>query len=269
MRRLGGPAHLLRAAPTLLRVGFAEMVAYRAEMVIWILTATLPLVMLALWSAAAEEGPLMGFGQAEFARYFTVNLVLRQLTGAWVVWELNYQVRDGSLSPMLLRPLNPLLWNLATTLAAIPFRLVVLAPIVGLLLWWRPDIAFVPSGAQALAFALSLPMAFLLSWLVQCAFGCLAFWFEQSMGMFQVYNVVWGFLGGYLVPVALLPAGLLGLATWSPFRASFGTALDLLLGLSTDPARDLLVQAGWVGAAAALVWWLWRRGVRRYGAVGA
>jgi ABC-2 type transport system permease protein len=266
---LGGPLHMLRAAPTLLRIGFAEMVAYRAEMVIWILTATLPLVMLALWSAAAEGGPLLGFGQAEFARYFTVNLVLRQLTGAWVVWEMNYMVRTGALSPMLLRPLNPLLWNLATTLAAIPFRMVVLTPILGLLLFWRPDIAFMPSGTQLLQFCLSLPLAFLLSWLIQCAFGCLAFWFEQSMGMFQVYNVVWGFLSGYLVPVALLPAGMLVLATWSPFRAAFGTTLELLLGLSTDPWRDLLVQAGWTAMTLGLVVLLWKRGIRRYGAVGA
>ena len=49
---------LVRALPDLFRVGFAGIVAYRAEMTIWILTATLPLIMLALWNAVAAEGPV-------------------------------------------------------------------------------------------------------------------------------------------------------------------------------------------------------------------
>jgi ABC-2 type transport system permease protein len=38
-----------------LRIGFAEMVAYRAEFLVWILTTNMPLVMMALWSAVAAE----------------------------------------------------------------------------------------------------------------------------------------------------------------------------------------------------------------------
>jgi ABC-2 type transport system permease protein len=77
--------HTVRAAPTLLRIGFAEIVAYRAEMAIWVLTATMPLIMLALWNAVARDGPVAGFGQVEFARYFAAALVVRQLTGAWIL----------------------------------------------------------------------------------------------------------------------------------------------------------------------------------------
>ncbi len=66
----------LRALPTLLRVGWSEMTAYRAEMVVWILSATLPLVMMALWNAAAESASLPGFSPTEVTRYFTVMLVV-------------------------------------------------------------------------------------------------------------------------------------------------------------------------------------------------
>ena len=45
----------LRAYPTLVRVGFAESVAYRAEMLVWMLTMTMPLVSLALWSAISAS----------------------------------------------------------------------------------------------------------------------------------------------------------------------------------------------------------------------
>jgi len=38
VRHWGG----LRAVPTLMKVGFAEAVAYRAEMVVWVLATTMP-----------------------------------------------------------------------------------------------------------------------------------------------------------------------------------------------------------------------------------
>ena len=87
-----------RALPAMFRIGFAELVAYRAEMVIWILSATTPLIMLALWNRVVSEAPLAGFGPTEITRYFAATLVVRQLTSAWLVWQLNWMIRTGSLS---------------------------------------------------------------------------------------------------------------------------------------------------------------------------
>ncbi|MDP2304425.1 MAG: ABC-2 family transporter protein [Pseudomonadota bacterium] len=260
--------HALRAFPSLLRIAVAEMVAYRAEMIIWILTATLPLVMLALWNAAAAEGPLAGFGQAEFARYFGVTLLVRQLTGVWVLWELNQQIRTGALSPALLRPMNPLWWQFAETVAAVPWRVLVLVPVLALVALWRPEIIFVPTPTAALGFGVSLVFALLVAWFVQCLFGILAFWFDQSLGLFQVWFFVWAVLGGYLVPLPLLPAPVAAAAAWLPFHASLGAPVELLLGLA-PVGPTLAVQAGWVAILGLATMFTWRAGLRRYGAVGA
>lgn len=260
---------LRQLLPALMRVAWAEMVAYRAEMVIWILTATLPLVMLALWNAAASEGPIGAFGQVEFARYFAITLVVRQLTGAWVIWDLNYKIRTGELSPALLRPMNPLFFNFAETVAALPFRLVVLAPVLGLMLLWRPEIAFVPSLPQAAAFAVSVVFAMVLSWLIQVCFGVLSFWADQSMGLFQAYFALWGALSGYFLPTSLLPDWLSAAARYLPFHASLGASVDLLMGGEPDLGAVLAVQAAWIVGAGLLASVLWRAGLRRYGAFGA
>lgn len=270
-----GPAHpggvlgrTLRALPTIFRVALAEMVAYRAEMVIWILSATLPLVMMALWNAAAESGPVEGFGKDDFVRYFAVTLVVRQLTGAWIVWELNHQIRTGALSQQLLRPLHPIWWSLCETVAAVPWRIVVLAPILAALWFWNPAVAFVPEATTTVAFLLSTALAFLVAFLVQAAFGMLAFWFDQSLGLFQVWYFTWAVLGGYVIPLTLLPPDVARVAAVLPFHATLGAPVDVLLGLG-DAGRTLTIQAGWVLALAALDAALWRSGIRRYGAVGA
>lgn len=261
---------LLRAVPTLWRVGVASIVAYRAEMVIWILSATLPLVMMAIWNAATRDAPLGLFGPREVTRYFAVTMVVRQLTGAWVVWELNYMIRTGALSPQLLRPTNPLVFNLFETVAAVPWRLLVLAPIVGAVAVWRPEILVWPGLARLAAFVLSVALAFLVAWLVQVLFGLAAFWLDQSQGLFSVYFAVWAFLSGYLVPAALLPPGVAELARHLPFYASLGAPVDLLTDGATGPAAGILLeQAAWVVVLGGLAAAVWRAGIRRYGAVGA
>lgn len=259
---------LWRAWPAVFRIAMAGMVAYRAEMVIWVLSATLPMVMLALWNAASAAGPLAGLSQGDFSRYFAVTLIVRQLTGSWIVWELNYTIRQGELSAKLLRPLNPLVWNLAETAAAMPFRIAVLAPILFGLWRWRPEVAFWPGFGVACSFVLSVILAFIASWTIQALFGMLAFWFEQSMGFFQAYFVVWSVLSGYVVPLPMMPAWLTDVARLLPFYATLGAPIDIAMGIA-EPLPAIASQAAWVLALLAVAVATWRAGIRRYGAVGA
>ena len=56
----------------------------------------MPLVMLALWSTVASEAPVGRYGQPEFVAYFLVTFIVRQLTGSWVFYEMNFAVRNGT-----------------------------------------------------------------------------------------------------------------------------------------------------------------------------
>ena len=78
------PARVLRALPTLFRIGVAETLAYRAEFVVWILTTTQPLIMLGLWTSVARLQPFTNYSAADFVAYFLAALIVRQLAGNWV-----------------------------------------------------------------------------------------------------------------------------------------------------------------------------------------
>ena len=120
---LAGVGELVRqSAPALLRIGFAETVAYRAEFVVWMLTTTMPLVMLGLWTSVAAEAPFRGFGQRDFVAYYLATLIVRNVTSSWVVWQINEEIRQGNLSMRLLRPIHPFASYAATHLSAVPLR---------------------------------------------------------------------------------------------------------------------------------------------------
>jgi ABC-2 type transport system permease protein len=263
-------AHV-RALPELFRIGFASAVAYRAEMVIWILSATMPLIMLALWNAVAAGGPVAGLDQAGIARYFAANLVVRQLTSSWVVWELNWEIRTGRLSPKLLRPINPL-WNSALqNLAVLPFRATILLPMLGVLVWWRPDLWRTPAPWELGAFVVSALLAWTLAFSMQCAFAMLAFWMDQSMGIWGLYFGVWMVFSGYIAPLRMFPPGFQRVLELLPFRAMLAVPTEILAGMMT-PSQGLTaigLQIGWVAVTIGTAALLWNRGIRRYGAFGA
>lgn len=264
-------ARAARAMPAMFRIGFAELVAYRAEMVIWILSATMPLIMLALWNSVVADAPIAGFGPTEITRYFAATLVVRQLTGGWLMWQLNWLIRTGGLSPLLLRPINPIVYEGVTTVAAIPLRLAVLAPMVAGLIVWRPELLAWPGGSAMALFAVSVALAWLLSFLIQGIFGMLAFWVDQSQGLFTVWLTFWMLLSGYIAPLEMFPAPVQAVLDWLPFRGMIAVPVELLGGFLSprEALFDIAVQLAWtliLWVAAAAVW---RRGIRRYGAFGA
>lgn len=262
---------MFRAFPTLLRIGFAEAVAYRAELVIWVLTATAPLISMFIWDRVAEEGPLGGWGQGEMARYFLLTLIVRHLTSAWVVWELNENIRTGGLSPMLLRPMHPLVFFVAQNLSAMPLRAVILAPLILGVLWWRPELVWTPEPWTLLLGLVSAVFAWAIAFAAQVIFGSLAFFSQQSLGLFNVYFGLWSLGSGYLFPLELAPDWLRQLLLWLPFRATLATPVELLAGLVAweDALGLVAAQVVWAVVFVGLAAMTWNLGVKRHEAVGA
>lgn len=266
----GSLARALRAYPTLLRVGLAEAVAYRAEMLVWMLTTTMPLVSLALWSAVAAEAPVGRFTQARFGAYFLATLVVRQLTGSWLVWSLNQEIKSGTLSQRLLRPIHPLVSYSAENLSAVPLRAALAAPVAVVALFViEPGALPTTPGRIALVLA-SLVGAWAINFFTMALIGALAFFVESSTAIFEIWLVAFGVLSGYLVPLELFPRWLQRVAAALPFRYTVAFPVEAILGLLPLGAAvtNLLIQWFYVGACAAGAMLAWRAGTKRFAAFG-
>jgi len=269
-RTLASARHLLRVYPSLLRVGLADMVAYRTEFLVWILSMNLPLVMMALWSAVAADGPVGRFGQREFVAYYLGMLLVRILTGSWLVWELTMEIRRGTLAIRLLRPIHPLWAFSAMQLAAVPLRAIVMSPLV-LVLYWvaRERLPLHDPERLAILFA-SIAGAWLLLFLVMAIIGMLAAYVESALSVFDLWLGAQAILSGFLVPLELMPPWVMRLARRLPFRYILGFPVETLIGLESNATalRELGVQ--WLFVAGALVTTLlvWRKALRRFAAFG-
>ena len=263
-----------RAYPTLLRIGFAEMVAYRAEMIVWMLSTTMPLVNLALWHSIAASGSIGGYGQRDLVAYFLSAFIVRQITGSWVVWEMNQEMRSGRFSMRLLRPIHPLVAYSAENLAALPLRGVLSLPIAAVALFAAGATHFAQRPPLWPCIALSLLGAWLITFLCMAMVGSLGFFLEQSGSLMYVWLALFYGLSGYFFPLDFLEAKLPGanhVLHLLPFYYQTGFPIELLLGRRglAEALGGLAVQWAYVVALLGLTLLVWRAGVRRWNAYGA
>jgi ABC-2 type transport system permease protein len=262
-----------RVYPTLLRAFWTKALQERVNILIWILTGAYPLVMMAVWVALAQRngGSVGGFSDGDFIAYFLAVSWLRRITYIWVLGDYEQPIRSGELSPLLLRPLH-YMHQVFTEIVAIRFlNLLVAGAIVFIAAWFAPGRQFDLSPVNLFAFALVVVIGFVFEFLLQSLFGCLAFWTTQIYRLFDVQWFIKSFLGGFAVPLTLLPEPVQAVARWLPFRVSMALPAEILTGRATPAAivEGALVGAAWTLALLFATAALWRRGVRAYSAVGA
>jgi ABC-2 type transport system permease protein len=256
----------------LLRIGFAEAVAYRAELLLWVLATTMPFVMMALFLAVASDAPLGRYGRPQIVTYFLVTLITRHLTSSWAAWQLARDIRQGVLSLRLLRPVHPLLSYAAESLTAIPLRMLVATPIFVVCLF---AVERQTMSRQPIAYALTLlalAQAWLLSVGINLAVGCVSFFLESGVKLMDFVLVLFMLASGYLVPLDLFPPSVRSVLDVLPFRYQLALPVELVTGVyDADLGRGLTMcatQTVYVTVLFTAVALLWRRGVRRFEAFG-
>lgn len=264
---------LWRIYRVLLRTKFLLQLQYRAALVLWMLDMVLnPLIYLVVWSTVASSngGSLDGYSPGAFAAYFIVLLLVNHLTDNWAYYQFQERVREGLLSPLLLRPLHPIHADLATNLTnKFLMLLVVLPAMCALILLFRPEAQVTPWTILAFLPALILAMAlrFLLEWVL----GLAAFWTTQMDAVIQIYYIVQLFLSGKMAPLSVFPPVVQWLAWFLPFQWMIAFPVQLVLGQLPTSAilPGFAMQLIWLCLSLGLLILLWRRGLRQYSAVGA
>ncbi len=264
-------ARTLRALPTLWRIGVAETVAYRGEFLVWMLTTTAPLVMMGLWTSVAADAPFKGFTQASFVAYYLANLIVRNLTGSWVAWQISEEIRTGLMAMRLLRPISPFVAIATSHIAAIPFRAIVSVPVAAILLLSAGSNAMTWEPLQLALLVPSLALAWLITFSIMFAIGALAFYVTKAMALMNLYFGLFSLFSGYLLPIELLPGPLRTAAEVLPFRFMLSVPIELMT--KSLGARELVAimvgQLAWGAGAVAIAFGVWRAGLRRFEAVGS
>lgn len=265
-----GLAAFWRKVKALLAVHYADVLQYRAEIFIWVISGSLPLIMAGLWSQMATQNPdAFSMAPHEYPRYFFCTFVVRQLTLVWVVWEFERDVVEGTLSSYLLQPLDPgwrhFAEHICERLARLPVLVILGVPFFLLF----PASAWVPTVQAVTVAIVAMTATFLMRFTVQYAFAMLSFWTERAHNIERLWYLPYLFLSGLIAPVSDFPEAVQAVVMWTPFPYLIDFPASILMGKPVNVLFGLGVTLGWTVIFFIAHRLLWRAGLRHYSAMGA
>jgi ABC-2 type transport system permease protein len=265
---------MLQIYQRLWQVNWAEQWQYRANLLMYLLYWLVsPVIYLAVWTTVANnQGSVQGYTANDFVTYYLVLLIVDQLNSDITIHLLAYKIQDGTLSGELLRPIHPILTNtLVNNLAFKALTMLVLIPVwLVLCLLFRPDFSSVTPQTLLLSVP-AIALGFGINFLFGATITSLAFWTTRVYSISEFYYAMVVLFAGQFVPLDLMPPVIQQIAQYLPFQLLRYFPIQLILGRLT--AQEILVNFGlglfWLGIALALFLLVWKRGLRRFSAVGA
>jgi ABC-2 type transport system permease protein len=265
---------MLKIFQRLWQVNWAEQWQYRANLLMYLLFWLVsPVIYLAIWTSIANaKGNVNGLTANDFITYYMTLLIVDQITSNIVIHTFAYKIQDGTLSGELIKPIHPMLTNALVNNIAFKFLTILgFIPIwIILFFLFKPDYGSVTLLGVLLAVPMML-MGFLIGYLLTATITSLAFWTTRVFSIHDFYFALSLLFSGQFVPLTLMPKIVQNIAQYLPFRFQLYHPIELILGkLSTaEIIQGYIAASIWLIVAITLFNWVWRKGVKRFSAVGA
>ena len=208
---------------------------------------------IALWQQNPTAG---GYDVADALTYAWLGQAMIMTVAVWsggATDDLATRIRTGDVALDLYRPVGLLGWWLATDLGRATYHLATrgVAPtLVGALLF---DLRFPAGLGTWLLFAVSVPLAVVVSFGIRMLVTASAFWLLDDAGVRNLQVVCAMFLSGLVVPLVLFPGWSRDLAMVLPWAAFLQVPADIWLGQRTgaEAWQGLAFQTAWAVALLA------------------
>jgi ABC-2 type transport system permease protein len=139
-----------------------------------------------------------------------------------------------------------------------------------LVLLFQPDFSAVTWQNVLLALP-ACAIGFGVNFLLGATITSLAFWTTRVYSLHEFYYALAVLFSGQFVPLVLMPPVVQQIAQFLPFQLMIYFPVQLVLGLLPPNAivRNFALGLMWLTIAYGLFNLVWRRGVKRFSAVGA
>ena len=258
-------------------IGIQNTLVYRANFLFRSLFGLIPLfATISLWrtiyAGQADGAGVAGYTLAEMVSYYLVVTIVDAFTAvAEDDWQIAGDIKEGTISQFLLKPLDYLGYRLCLYGAGrLIFTACAVLPVTGFILLLRDYFVWPADAVTYVWFGLSLVLTGLLQFLMSYTMALLAFWVQEvSTFIFMLYALEY-IAGGHLFPLDILPPLVAKALYFTPFPYLLYFPVNIYLGRATGPSllQGMLIQLAWVVVAYFMARLVWTRGIKRYSAVG-
>lgn len=255
-------------------MGMQKAMAYRADFFLGLFSCVFPIIMqVYLWSAlyAAGAAGTNGYTYEQMMLYTLLAGVTARIVATGFENDVARDIKDGGLNKYLVKPVHYGGYCFAQFLggkaAGIGLLLGLAAAVLaGAARLW--GLAFVPW--RLALYALSLAGALALNFSIFYAIALLGFWFTEISQLFGTISIVIMVVSGGVFPLDIFGPAAAAAVRVLPFGYTTQFCVNIITG-RLAPGQigpGFAAQWAWIALFTALHTVLWRRGARRYTAVG-
>lgn len=257
----------------LINVFWQRSLAYRFTVLAYRAGEMFEVLILALmWSAIyGNQTVIRGFTLQEMLTYVLVGNLFNMVVRSWAHQVVSRQIHEGTLSNFLVQPINYFHYFIFRELGrhSLPTALSVLSQLI-MIAFFHSVIIINTHLSVLLVIAAMLILAFITELLISFLVGSIAFWTDETDGIYATIDRLKRFFSGGYFPLNLLPAAFFSVSYFLPFAYSIYVPTQLYLGKESIATgiQGLLAQAAWIIVLYCLIQIVWRRGLIRYEGVG-
>ena len=240
---------ILKRYVPFMQAGVQTLIIYRLNFLGFVIGGLIYcFVMFYLWRAVFDSSGgemFLGFSMTDMVIYLFLSNTTSQLTYSSVSNTIGEEIKDGSISMRLLKPVNTDLSYMFAELGEVMMKVaVLLIPVTAGLEIYR----FCKTGAvmfspvNFLLYLVSAFLAYIIAFRVNLCFGFIAFYVKNLWGIGILKNSLIGFLSGSLIPLAFMPDGLRVCLEYMPFSSMSYT--PVMIYMEKYGANEMLFRIG-------------------------
>lgn len=226
-----------------------------------------------LWSVIFEGKEVVGgytFSMM-LTYYILVSLIQRLSKTDFMVWEMSDDIRNGRFTKYITRPLHPIKYYIAACFAKTAFILMIniAACFVWILIFNQ---YFILQTDPYILFMFVVFVILGMFIMIQTYYfiAVLAFKTMEVGGLYHMFLNIVDFLAGALIPLSLLPLGLVEVLKFFPFYYTLYFPVSIYLGERVNEIPTaLLICSLWTVVMYLINQWTYQRLYKTYEGVGA
>jgi len=256
-----------------LKLNLREEFAYKADFFIDVaFNVSFFLVFFFVWKAVYSSGNLTEIANYSLANtityYFLTSLIFR--LGLGENMYLNREIWNGWITYELVRPYSPKLIYILTAYVMSFISFAFFIPIAIVIIIFAAQYLILPSLAMFLLFLVTILLSLTLAISFNAILHSLCFYFGDQDANITLTNYVFSMLGGALIPLNFLPAGLFQVLNYLPFKFIFYVPINIFMGkVPIDQIYSSWFQMiAWIIVFFSLYYFIFQNGLKKYAAVG-
>lgn len=265
----------MRKYITCFEMGIQKAIEYRVDFLLGYFSAIFPIIIqVSMWTAiyqSTNKGILYGYSYRQMILYtFFVGVVSKFLSTGFE-YEMNEDIKNGGLNKYIVKPINYCLYrNFCFLGERFSISVAFVCVLLVLSLIFKSMGYFQIGIMKIICFICALLLSLVLNFFLYFCIGISGLWFSEISRVYPAIGIILTVISGGIFPLDILGESINTVIFFLPFRYMLQFPVDIITGkeLNYSIIVPFLVQIFWVIAIGGYAQILWKRGLRKYIAVG-